>query len=107
MQHSIAAKYAARTSAKFVPPSAQARERRLGLRRHPLFEPAERHETCLRPDSVALLESMRASWRAITPVQQDLPRFGAITRPDRIEWSRAASARSAYRSRALPAPWRG
>ena len=39
MQHSIAAKYAARPAARFVRPSARARERRLGLAAACSFQP--------------------------------------------------------------------
>ena len=41
MQHSIAAKYAARPAARFVQPSSRARERRLGLRQIPLAQTNE------------------------------------------------------------------
>ena len=55
MQHSIAAKYAARPAARFVRPSARARERRLGLRPSPAFIAAPGARTVLRRPDVGPL----------------------------------------------------
>ena len=48
MEHSIAAKYAARPAAHFVRPSARTRERRLGLRAAGSFQPSTARSTVLR-----------------------------------------------------------
>ena len=48
MQHSIAAKYAARPAARFVRPSPRARERRLGLRTPARSRPRPRTRRRLR-----------------------------------------------------------
>ncbi len=45
MQHSIAARFAARPAARFVRPSPRLRERRLGLRVTGSFQPASPHAT--------------------------------------------------------------
>ena len=66
MQHSIAAKYAARPAARFVRPSSRTRERRLGLRPSGSLQPAAARATVLRRPDVAPLTHLRAGWRAIT-----------------------------------------
>ena len=69
MQHSIAAKYAARPAARFVRPSARTRERRLGLRPSGSLQAATGRATVLRRPDVAPLTHLRAGWRAITPAE--------------------------------------
>ena len=46
MEHSIAAKYAARPAARFVRPSSRARERRLGLGTAASFATATARSAC-------------------------------------------------------------
>ena len=66
MQHSIAAKYAARPAARFVRPSPRARERRLGLRARSSFQAAPSRATVLRRSDLGAVVRLRASWRAIS-----------------------------------------
>ena len=74
MEHSIAAKYAARPAAHFVRPSARTRERRLGL--HPAgavpLRRGARHRPAP-PGRRARSSSLRGRWRA------DPARAGAAT----------------------------
>ena len=65
MQHSIAAKYAARPVASFVRPTSRVRERRLGLRVRGSFQPASARATVLRRADLPPLVRLRASWRAV------------------------------------------
>ena len=65
MQHSIAARYAA-WPARFVHPSARARERRLGLAPSPAFIAAPGRRTVLHRPDVGPLTALRAPWRALT-----------------------------------------
>ena len=67
MDHSIAAKYAARPAARFVRPSTRVRERRLGLRPSGSFRAPGVRATVLHGPEVAPLARLRASWRAIQP----------------------------------------
>ena len=60
MQHSIAAKFAARPAARFVRPSTRARERRLGLRTTGTFRPAAARLTVLRRADLAPLDQLHA-----------------------------------------------
>src|SRR2546422_577624 len=69
MQHSIAAKYAARPAARFVRPSARVRERRLGLRVNGSFQPASARATVLQRNDLPPLVPLRADWRA-EPTEQ-------------------------------------
>jgi len=55
MEHSIAAKYAARQAARFVHPSSRARERRLGLRAAGTFQAATTRPTVLYRPSGSVL----------------------------------------------------
>ena len=72
MQHSIAAKYAARPAARFVRASSRARERRLGLRTAATFRAAPARATVLRrPDA-----------RAAAPAPRELA-IGRAARPRR------------------------
>ena len=83
MDHSIAAKYAARPAAHFVRPSTRVRERRLGLRPSELVpaRPAVR-STVLHGPEVAPLARLRAGWRAIQPAVLAAARpAGARDRP--------------------------
>src|SRR5438034_6165246 len=60
MQHSIAARFAARPAARFVRPSARARERRLGLRPMGSFRPASATLTVLRRADLGPLVQLHA-----------------------------------------------
>src|SRR3989337_1231789 len=63
MEHSIAAKYAARTTASFPRPSARSRERRLGLRSAIAFRATSSRSTVLSGET----SPARAPWRALGP----------------------------------------
>jgi hypothetical protein len=108
MQHSIAAKFAARPVARFVRPSARARERRLGLPTGSAFHTAtERSPTAAQAD-VGPLVRLRARWRAIRPAPVRRPSGGPIRRPGAISWSRSARSGAATRRPGVAtAPWRG
>ena len=64
MEHSIAAKYAARSAARFVHPSSRARERQLGLRAAGSFQAATTRATVLRRPDGNVLARLRGGWRA-------------------------------------------
>ena len=80
MQHSIAAKYAARPAARFVRPSPRARERRLGLRPAATFRPATRRATVLHDLDLSPLVRLRARWR-IGRARPSLHRCGRSLHP--------------------------
>ena len=79
MDHSIAAKYAARPAARFVRPSTRVRERRLGLRPSGSFQRRAARPTVLRGPEVAPLARLRASWRAIHPAVAKRARWPAAS----------------------------
>jgi hypothetical protein len=107
MQHSIAAKYAARPAARFVRPSPRARERRLGLRPAGSFQAAPVRATVLRRVDLGPLVQLRASWRAIQPARSRRDRAG-ILRPDVVmRWTRLGRSGRDRLSSPTPAPWRG
>jgi hypothetical protein len=106
MDHSIAAKYAARPAARFVRPSTRVRERRLGLRPTESFRAPGLRTTVLHGAEVAPLARLRASWRAIHPAK---PRHSATGRPRpsvAMEWARSGRSGTTRRPGAASAPWR-
>ncbi|HEY2888224.1 MAG TPA: hypothetical protein VGJ17_06385 [Candidatus Limnocylindrales bacterium] len=106
MDHSIAAKYAARPAAHFVRPSTRVRERRLGLRPSSSFNAPTPHATVVRGQEVAPLTRIRAEWRAIRPAVPGR-RAGGRPRPAVImQWARSGRAGSP-RPGASSAPWQG
>ncbi len=106
MQHSIAAKYAARPVASFARPSGRERERRLGLRRSLSFTPAAGHVTVVRHGGKGPLAGLHASWRSITPARA-ARRVSGLPRPVVVfHWTRFGSTRPDRRSSAAAAPWR-
>jgi len=107
MQHSIAAKYAARPVARFVRPSARTRERRLGLRPSGSLQPATSRATVLRRPDVAPLTCLRAGWRTITPARGVTPSGGHPRPVVVMHWANAEKPGAARRSSAASAPWRG
>ncbi|MBI3746697.1 MAG: hypothetical protein HY264_09320 [Chloroflexi bacterium] len=66
MEHSIAAKYAARPAASFPRPSVRVRERRLGLRSAIAFRATSGRQSVLRRQASTLAQ-LRGGSRAITP----------------------------------------
>jgi hypothetical protein len=105
MQHSIAAKYAARPAAHFVRPSARARERRLGLRTAGTFQPSSPRQTVLRQADLSPLVQLRASWRAVQPAHSHRSAAGLLHPVVAMHWAGAGAARTARRSSATSAPW--
>jgi len=105
MEHSIAARYAARQTARFVTPSAKARERRLGLRGAGSFRPASARLTILHRPGGSVLARLRGDWRAIRPAHPR--RTDSRPRPSvSMNWTGSALAGSTRRSSAATAPWR-
>jgi hypothetical protein len=105
MERSIAARYAARPSARFVSPSAKARERRLGLRGASSFRPATSRLTVLHRPGGSVLARLRGDWRAIRPAHPR--RTDGRPRPVvSMSWTGSALAGSTRRSGAATAPWR-
>ena len=106
MQHSIAAKYAARPAARFVRPSIRARERRLGLRPTGAFQVTPVRATVLRRADLGPLVQLRASWRNIRPARTHRSLSGLL-RPDvSMRWARFGRSGPDRRSNAASAPWR-
>jgi hypothetical protein len=106
MERSIAARYAARPTARFVTTSSRARERRLGLRGAASFHPASTRMTVLRRPSDSILARLRGDWRAIRPARPR--RTDGRPRPTvAMTWTGTAAAPSARRSSAATARWRG
>jgi hypothetical protein len=107
MDHSIAAKYAARPAARFVRPSTRVRERRLGLRPSGSFQAPATRSTTLRGPEVASRARLRAAWRAIQPAVVRRAPSGRPRPAVTMEWARTGYTGSARRSGAPSAPWRG
>ena len=87
MQHSLGALRGA-WPARYVHPSARARERRLGLGAGPRFVPAPSRHTVLRRPEMAPLTELRAAWRS--PVIE-ADRAGGLLRPSQpatMSWTR-------------------
>ena len=106
MERSIAARYAARQSARFVSPSARARERRLGLRGAGSFRPATTRLTVLRRPGGGVLAHLRGDWRAIRAADSRRA-SGGVPRPSvTIRWTGTSLVASTRRSSAATAPWR-
>jgi hypothetical protein len=105
MEHSIAAKYAARPAARFVHPSSRARQRRLGLRPTGTFSAAPSQATVLRTADLGPYVRLKATWRAVSPA---LPRLSSgPPRPGvTMHWARSGRTGSPRRSSAASAPWR-
>ena len=106
MEHSIAAKYAARPAARFVRPSTRVRERRLGLRPSGSFTAPNVRSTVLHGPEAAPLARLRASWRAIQPAAVRRTPSG-LPRPSvTMEWARSGQPGVVRRPGAASAPWR-
>jgi hypothetical protein len=105
MQHSIAAKYAARPAARFVRSSPRARERRLGLRTQ-AFQAASSHQTALRRTDLGPYVQLRASWRSIQPARSSSgSRTGRIRPVVTFRWTRLGQPIRRDRPSAASAPW--
>ena len=103
MEHSIAAKYAARPAARF-PRSASGNGRpRLGLTPLGAFRPASDRQTVLRTASSPLARLRRDS-RSIAATRPIRHSTGRPRPPVSLTWVRSVSVR---RPSAPVAPWRG
>lgn len=105
MDHSIAAKYAARPAARFVRPSTRVRERRLGLRPSGSFSAPAVRATVLRGPEVAPLARLRAGWRAIHPAVSKRQRGGRPRPLVAMVWARSGRSGAVRRPGAASAPW--
>src|SRR3954471_8790262 len=97
MDHSIAAKYAARPAARFVRPSTRVRERRLGLRPAGTFRAPGLRATVLRGPAVAPVTQLRAGWGPITPAATRRSSAGRPRPLVVMSWSRSGRAGTARR----------
>jgi hypothetical protein len=89
MQHSIAARFAA-WPARFVHPSARARERRLGLHPASAFVAAGgRQATLSRPD-MGPLTALRAPWRSMIIPASVHSGSGRVRRTADMHWTSSA-----------------
>src|SRR5271169_960959 len=104
MQHSIAAKYAARPAASFVRPAGRDRERRLGLHSSLSFQRAATRVTILRPSHGGLHMS---GWRPVTAARSRAYHSGVVRPAVSISWAGIGRPRAERRSILAPAPWRG
>jgi hypothetical protein len=107
MERSIAARYAARQTARFVTPSDRARERRLGLRGASSFRPASTRLTVVDKAGDGILARLRGDWRAVRPAPPTRAGDGRPRPRVSIRWTGSTFAGSTRRSRAATAPWRG
>jgi len=107
MERSIAAKYAARPVARFVHPSARARERRLGLRAAGSFQAASARPTVIRRSGGSVLTRLRGGWRAFRAARPVRPTDGRPRPMIAMHWARSGRATTDRRSSAATAPWRG
>jgi hypothetical protein len=106
MERSIAARLTARSSARFVHPSAKARERRLGLRGAGSFQPASATLTVLRRPGDSVLAQLRGDWRAIRPAPSRTEAGGRPRPAVRMRWTGSPLTGATRPPSAAPAPWR-
>ena len=103
MAHSIAAKYAARPAARFVRPSARARERRLGLGAVSPFAAVSSRLTQLHRSEAGPFVRLRSSHglrptRAVVRDRRPRPQV-------QIFWARSGRSGAGRRPSAAAAPW--
>ena len=103
MEHSIAAKYAARPAARFPRPSGGNGRRRLGLAPIGAFRPASQRLTVLHRDVASSLARLRRDSRSIAATRPVRPSSGRPRPVVSLTWSRSVSVR---RPSAHVAPWR-
>ena len=104
MQHSIAAKYAARPAASFVRSVGLGRERRLGLRPGLNYQRAATRVRLARPSHGGLHLS---GWRPVSPLRRGLPVSGILRPAVAIRWTGDAGPTADRRDSLAPASWRG
>jgi hypothetical protein len=103
MEHSIAAKYAARPAARFPRASSRIRERRLGLRSAIAFRATAWRPTVLRQQERSAFAQLLAGARSITPAGSARSATGRPRPVVSMTWSRSVPL---GRSSASVAPWR-
>jgi hypothetical protein len=103
MQHSIAARFAA-WPARFVHPSARARERRLGLRPATMFVAAPGRRTLVSRPDVGPLTALRAPWRSTTIPATPHAGSGRVRRAAGMQWTSSARG-GGYRRSSLAPAW--
>ena len=107
MQRSIAARYAARPTARFATGVPRAREPRLGLERHVRFRTGADRPTLLRRPDHGPVSLLRAEWRAVTPARAHGSGPGLSGPHAPVRWAKLGVRAGERRSRAATAPWRG
>jgi hypothetical protein len=107
MNHSIAAKYAARPAAHFVRPSVRTKERRLGLHAGGAFRSTAEHATVLRGPDITPLASLRGRSRSIQTADSARPLDGRPRPRVAMTWARSGHGGALRRPSAASAPWRG
>ncbi len=107
MQRSIAARYAARPTARFATAVPRAREPRLGLERHVRFRTGADRPTLLRRPEHGPVALLRAEWRAVTPARAHGSGLGLGGPHAPVRWAKLGVRAGERRSRAATAPWRG
>ena len=104
MQHSIATGFLA-WPARYVHPSARARERRLGLHPGHGFIAASARPTVLRRPDAGPLTALRAPWRAPVIEPARAPSGGRPHPSTAMSWTRMDGAGLPRRTSVAPA-WR-
>lgn len=102
MEHSIAARYAARPAARFPRPALGTTRRRLGLGVGGAFRPAPLIATVLRRSDVSPYTRLRGASRALSLAAPGRLRTGRPRPLVAMTWPRSIPVR-----RAPVAPWRG
>jgi hypothetical protein len=103
MEHSIAARFAARSAASFPRPSVRVKQRRLGLGSAIAFRATAGRVTVLRRETPSPVGRLRGGSRAITALAARRPSSGRPRPVVTMTWSRSARV---GRSSAVSAPWR-
>jgi hypothetical protein len=107
MHRSIAARHAARPTARFATVAPRAREPRLGLDRHVRFRTAADRPTLLRRPELGPVALLRADWRAVTAARAHPSPAGLAGPHAPVRWAKLGVGAAGRRPRAATAPWRG
>ena len=92
MEHSIAARFAARPAASFPRPSMRVRERRLGLGSAIAFRPISGRATVLHLGPTSAVARLRGRTRMATPTPSRRPTSGRPRPAVVMTWSRSVPA---------------
>jgi hypothetical protein len=104
MEHSIAAKYAARPAARFPRSTIGDGRPRLGLTPLGAFHAASDRQTVLRATGQSPFQRLRRDSRSIAATRPTRHSTGRPRPPVSLTWARSVSVR---RPSAPVAPWRG